>query len=64
MSWRVQPDLKSLSGRRKTRQDVERTNALNIAKRNYLEVIQALSEGGKELENLKRDWTKLMEFYS
>jgi hypothetical protein len=61
---RVQPDLKSLSGRRKTWQDVEKTNALNIAKRNYLKIIKALSERGQELENLKRDWTKLMEFYS
>jgi hypothetical protein len=61
---RVQPDLKSLSGRRKTWQDVERTSALSIVKGNYLEVIKALSEGGQELENLKRDWTKLMEFYS
>jgi N-formylglutamate amidohydrolase len=61
---RVELDLKSLSGRRKTRQDVERTSALSIVKGNYTEVIQALSKGGQELENLKRDWTKLMEFYS
>jgi hypothetical protein len=52
---RVQLDFKLLSGRRKTRQDVERTSALNVAKGNYLEVIKALQEGRQELENLKRD---------
>jgi hypothetical protein len=61
---RVELDLKSLSGRRKTRQDVERTSALNVAKGNCLEVIRALQEGRQELENLKRDWSKLKDFYS
>ncbi len=54
---RVELNLKSLSGRWKTRQNVERTSALNIAKRNYREVIKALQEGRQELENLKGDWT-------
>ncbi|EFX85325.1 hypothetical protein DAPPUDRAFT_237876 [Daphnia pulex] len=57
---KIERDLKTLSRRRKTGQDVVRTNTLNAAKRTHAEKIRALEEGMKELGSLKTDWVSLL----